>query len=124
MPEVWRNAALAIDAANAKPAKSTRTDPTLEWGSAQETPSRVEERRASYDTPVSGKIRPGMRRDKLFRLACMVRDKGVSESGLRAMLRAENLERCAPPLPESEISLLARDVATRYRPAHDVFGQA
>lgn len=67
------------------------------------------------------KLSPGARRDTLFRLAAMVRRKGVNETEIFALLKAVNNERCSPPLSEAEIAALAVDVARRYPAVDTIF---
>ena len=50
----------------------------------------------------------------MFRLACSLRSKGLSESALLAALLAENETRCVPPLTEKEIKTICGSVA-KYR---------
>lgn len=58
----------------------------------------------------------GGRNMHLASLAGAMRRKGASETVLLAALLAENTDRCAPPLDEAEVSVIAKSVA-RYEPA-------
>jgi putative DNA primase/helicase len=61
----------------------------------------------------------GRRNDGLYRLACSLRAKGLTEAGIRAALAEENRQRCNPPLPESEVGTIARQSA-KYPPGPSV----
>src|SRR2546426_4555801 len=66
------------------------------------------------ETTRAGKlVREGQRNDVLFRLACSLRTKGLTEAAVTAALQAENLGRCEPPLAEGEVLAIARSAA-RY----------
>ena len=52
---------------------------------------------------VEGKIPEGSRNDTLFRLACSLREKGLTESAILAALREVNEKQCIPPLDEEEL---------------------
>lgn len=75
----------------------------------RETPSkpRVED--------TAGKVMEGQRNDTLFRLACSLRSKGMSEAGITAALLAENRDRCAPPLPDREVEKICRSAGKYER---------
>jgi len=57
----------------------------------------------------------GRRNDELTRMAGFMRGKGFSQDAIVAALLEENMERCSPPLPQSEVSDIARSVS-RYAP--------
>ena len=61
------------------------------------------------------KIVAGGRNDHLFRMGCAMRARGSTEATILAALRAENGERCVPPLREPELEDIARSCA-RYAP--------
>ena len=65
----------------------------------------------------TGPITAGGRHDHLMRLACAMRRRGAGEATIVAALTVENRDRCEPPKPENVVIDLARDIATRYRPA-------
>jgi hypothetical protein len=67
---------------------------------------------ASATNPI-GPIVEGQRNETLFRLACSLRGKGLSESAIRAALLEENHIRCSPPLADHEVRTLAGS-AGRY----------
>ena len=56
----------------------------------------------------------GRRNAGMFRLACSLRSKGLSESAMLAALLAENETRCVPPLTEKEIKTICGSAA-KYR---------
>lgn len=62
------------------------------------------------------RIPDGQRNNMLFSLAGSMRRRGASESAILAALRAENDERCDPPLGEDELRKLARGIG-RYTAA-------
>lgn len=70
-------------------------------------------------TEPGAQIPQGKRDDVLASLAGAMRQKGMGEEGIFAALRAENAERCVPPLPESDLRRIARSVA-RYEPSRDI----
>ena len=57
-------------------------------------------------------IPEGQRNQTLTSLAGSMRRRGMSESAIEAAIQAENRERCQPPLPEIEITKLAKSIAT------------
>lgn len=60
-------------------------------------------------------IPEGARNDTLFRLACSLRAKGLSEQTILAALREENKTRCDIPLNDLEITTIANS-ASKYEP--------
>ena len=60
-------------------------------------------------------IAEGGRNDTLYRLACSLRSKGMSEVGIAAALLEENRARCVPPLPDREVERIAQS-AGKYPP--------
>jgi hypothetical protein len=65
------------------------------------------------DASQTDRIQEGQRNDALFRLACSLRTKTLSEVAIVAALLALNAERCDPPLAEQEVRDIARSAA-RY----------
>lgn len=65
--------------------------------------------------PMSGAIPEGQRNDTLFRLACSLRGKNLSEAEIRAALLVANRDRCSPPLSEDEVRTIAAS-AGHYDP--------
>jgi hypothetical protein len=61
----------------------------------------------------------GGRNHALTSLAGTMRSRGLSEAAIEAALLAENLARCNPPLPESEVRRIAHSVG-RYPITNDV----
>lgn len=57
----------------------------------------------------------GGRNDTLFRLACSLRNRGLSADGILAAVTAENSARCDPPLPLEEVESVVQS-AMRYEP--------
>ena len=62
-----------------------------------------------------GRIPEGERNDTLFRIACSLRSKSLSETAIYAAVFEENLERCLPPLGDSEVRTICRSAA-KYIP--------
>jgi hypothetical protein len=62
---------------------------------------------------MNGTIADGTRNETLFRLACSLRAKGLSEAAVLAALKEENRVRCFSPLPDSEVRSIAAS-ASRY----------
>lgn len=65
--------------------------------------------------PTGSKITKGTRNSTLASLAGSMRRRGMTPDAIEAALSAENQARCDPPLPESEVKVIARSVA-RYEP--------
>ena len=63
--------------------------------------------------PATGEIPDGERNATLFRLASRYRALGLSRDAIVEKLRIDNVQRCAQPLPDSEIGNLA-DSVSRY----------
>jgi putative DNA primase/helicase len=57
----------------------------------------------------------GRRNDYLASVAGILRRSGFDEDGIYAALEVENQKKCAPPLPQAEVAMIARSVA-RYEP--------
>ena len=76
--------------------------------------------RNRYDKPIriyeeGDKITLGGRNTEMMSLAGTMRNRGFTETSIRAALLAENLTRCQPPLEDLEIESIARSAAT-YAP--------
>jgi hypothetical protein len=69
----------------------------------------------------AGAISEGQRNDALFKIACSLRGKGLSEAAIRAALLEENRSRCSPPLPHDEVRRIAAS-AGKYEPTSDPTG--
>ncbi len=63
--------------------------------------------------PISEKIPSGSRNDALASMAGTMRHRGASQSEIEAALLRMNVDRCDPPLPESEVRGIAASI-TRY----------
>lgn len=87
---------------------------------AQHSVGRVpSEARDGQVAEVEKLIGEGGRHTALVSLAGTMRRRGMSPSAIEAALRVFNDERCAPPLPESEVVSIARDSGA-WRPEADV----
>jgi Primase C terminal 1 (PriCT-1) len=75
----------------------------------------LEDARLSGVSTSGGAIPTGQRNDILFREACSLRGRGVTQENIYASLRLMNQQRCIPPLPDDELRTIARSAA-RYRP--------
>jgi hypothetical protein len=64
----------------------------------------------------------GERNDRMFRLASSLRAKGLGEVAILAALRAENAERCDPPLGDDELAHIAGS-AGRYERGSDAVSE-
>ena len=79
--------------------------------------------RGNHSHPLPAVITEGQRNATLTSLAGTMRRKGFGEAAIDAALLVENATRCDPPLPESEVSQIARSVS-RYAPAAESNGHA
>lgn len=85
--------------------------PAVELPPAAPTPAR----HAALPPPGDA-IADGARNATLTSLAGAARRRGASAAAIEALLTQTNTEQCRPPLPEQEISAIARSVAN-YDPA-------
>jgi hypothetical protein len=88
----------------------------LDWitaASPRDKPKKAESRRES--AAVDEILTEGGRNDGLFRLACRLRGAGLSGNSIEDALQTENKIKCNPPLPEFEVTGIARS-ASKYRP--------
>lgn len=65
--------------------------------------------------PIPQTVVEGTRNDTLFRLACSLRERGLSQAAIEAALLAANTEHCQPPLEDDEVAAIAKS-ACRYEP--------
>lgn len=56
-----------------------------------------------FDYAKYEKIGDGQRNDVLFKLACSLQAKGLSNEAIKASVQAENTAKCTPPLTEAEV---------------------
>jgi len=64
--------------------------------------------------PAGDKIKAGSRNATLLSLAGTMRRRGMSAEAIRAALEAENVSKCEPPLPASEVRQIAQSIG-RYK---------
>lgn len=64
---------------------------------------------------VPDKISVGGRNDMLYKFACSMQAKGASDDAIMAAVKAENMAKCEPPLPDSEIEKLVRSALTKEK---------
>ena len=64
-------------------------------------------------------VKQGGRNESVFRHARELRQRGILVVEARALLRQFNLERCDPPLPESEVETCLNS-AWRYAPSYEM----
>lgn len=79
----------------------------------------VVHRRSAASQPIGEVIPMGQRDQTLTSLAGSMRRRGMSEHAILAALRAENEQRCDPPLPDADLVRIARSVS-RYAPGDDI----
>jgi putative DNA primase/helicase len=80
------------------------------------TGARPSNGKAKDRTLLPPRISKGERHNWMLSLAGTLRRRDVSEAAILACLRAENQERCCPPLSDDEIERIARSM-TKYPPA-------
>jgi len=68
---------------------------------------------------VPEKIIEGSRNNSLASMAGTMRRKGLSQAAIEAALLVENLAKCDPPLPESEVRKISASIA-KYKPADPI----
>lgn len=61
------------------------------------------------------KIETGGRNDMLYKMACSMQAKGMSDSAILAAVKAENDAKCNPPLSDDEINKLVRSALTKEK---------
>ena len=59
------------------------------------------------------KISKGKRNDTLYRLACSLQAKGISDAAILAAVQAENAAKCDPPLGDSEVLKIIQSACSR-----------
>ena len=64
---------------------------------------------------VPGEIESGGRNNTLFKMACSLQSKGLSNSAILAAVMAENAEKCNPPLPNNEVRRLVESALTKEK---------
>lgn len=73
--------------------------------------TRLNKREKKEAEAIPGKIPEGKRNSTLMSLAGSMRRRGSSEETILAALLAENQSSCNPPLPESEVRSITKNVA-------------
>jgi hypothetical protein len=68
---------------------------------------------AAPDLAALPPVLEGHRRGHLWRLGRSLRAQGAGAQAIEAMMRAENADRCQPPLPEPELTTLIQQVRER-----------
>ncbi|MBR2593327.1 MAG: bifunctional DNA primase/polymerase [Firmicutes bacterium] len=61
-----------------------------------------------------GFIPEGQRTDTMFKLACSLQAKGLSDTAIRTAIKAENQSKCNPPLTDSELEKEVFQALQRY----------
>ncbi|MHB8481618.1 MAG: bifunctional DNA primase/polymerase [Nitrospiria bacterium] len=67
-------------------------------------------------------IGEGQRNDRLFKLACSLREKGLGQEAITAAIMAENKAKCNPPLPGAEVLKISQS-AGKYQEGIDPLEQ-
>lgn len=75
--------------------------------------SNSKPKKEGFKSPNS--IMEGSRNDTLFRLACSLHEKGLSDEAIRQALIAENDNKSTDPLSEKEIESIFNSVTSRYK---------
>lgn len=70
---------------------------------------------AAHEPDDGEDIPKGQRNDRMFRLACRYRSKGMSEKDILTLITTANHDRCKPPLDAKELHLIAKSAA-KYDP--------
>lgn len=60
------------------------------------------------------RIKEGLRTDTLFKLACSLQAKALSDEAIRAAVMTENAEKCEPPLSDAELEKTVFTALSRY----------
>lgn len=63
-------------------------------------------------------VTEGGRNSAMFRLACELRDAGLSETAVLAAVGTENEQRCSPPLPMRELETTVKSACSRDAGSH------
>jgi putative DNA primase/helicase len=77
--------------------------------------TKVPAAEAPRSTPTTDLVPEGERNEYLASRAGSMRRRGMTETSIVAALRAENAERCRPPLPDAEVVKIARSIS-RHAP--------
>ena len=73
------------------------------------------EKQTSSETVIIPDVIPeGKRNDTLFRVACSLQAKGLSDDAILAALSADNRIRCRPPLSDSELKTIVEGVTSKF----------
>ena len=102
----------------APPSRDRETGAAYEWTETNTiaplpTPilSALEKREELEPFRIPEHIEEGVRNRTLFRLGASMANKGCSRNAILAALRAENSERCDPPLTQDEVGRIAGSAA-------------
>ena len=71
-------------------------------------------------TEIPEKIQSGERNEQLFKTACSLREKGLTEREILATLQTMNAERCDPPLKDREVDQICKSAAKYPRGSQKV----
>ena len=80
-------------------------------GNTSKNPEQTTVEEQPYRQEAPDMITEGTRNDELYRLACSLRAKGLTERGILAAIQEENQSRCNPPLPDKEIRQICKQAA-------------
>lgn len=88
---------------------------SYEWVNKEPIVEATEKIRKFFDsstknknTPlnISNQIAEGQRNDTLFKLACSLQAKGLSDDAILSAMYTENIQKCNPPLSQEEINAI------------------
>lgn len=87
--------------------------PLPEWLHEMLLASKVDDSKTDAELPPT--LGEGQRNELLFKTACSLRAKGLTERELFAAIEAVNRERCVPPLSEREVKTICGSAAKYER---------
>ena len=64
---------------------------------------------------IDGVVAEGKRNDTMFRLACSLQGKGLTDTAILAAVQAENKSKCKPPLSDSELSNIVSSALSHHK---------
>ena len=77
----------------------------------------IQDNRRQSSFTITEQVQEGMRNETIFKLACSLQRKGLSDAAIMAAAEAENTSKCVPPLSDQEVSRIVGS-ALRYDKGH------